>query len=481
MSFNSWQYLIFLVVTIVLYYLFRQKYRNYILLVASYFFYMCAVPKYALLLLFSTIISYIFARILEKEPGDKRKAWLVIGLILCMMPLFFLKYFDFFGECISSILVPLGFSVLPRLDILLPIGISFYTFTVTGYLIDVYRKKSAAEHDFICYSLFVSFFPSLLSGPIERFDNMMPQLKTKHTFTSDNIKTGILRFLWGLFKKMVIADQLAIIVNAVYGSPLEYSGLQTVLAVCAFSIQIYCDFSAYSDMAIGSASMLGFTLTENFDAPYLTTSVKGFWRRWHISLTSWFRDYLYFPLGGSRCSKVRSMFNVLIVFLVSGLWHGAGVTFVIWGLLNGIYQIAGDILAPVRKSIRSFMHISDKNIVLKAFQYVFTFILITVSWIFFRAESVDKAYMVIRQIFTGSEAISLAGIGLSLAELIEVCIFIAILGVIDALSKKYQLEKKVNDTVWLRYAVYLILIMIILIFGAYGPGYDPQDFVYFKF
>jgi D-alanyl-lipoteichoic acid acyltransferase DltB (MBOAT superfamily) len=364
---------------------------------------------------------------------------------------------------------------------LLPIGISFYTFTVTGYLIDVYRKKSSAEHDFICYSLFVSFFPSLLSGPIERFDNIMPQLKTKHAFTSDNIKAGILRFLWGLFKKMVIADQLAIIVNAVYGSPLEYSGLQTVLAVCAFSIQIYCDFSAYSDMAIGSASMLGFTLTENFDAPYLTTSVKGFWRRWHISLTSWFRDYLYFPLGGSRCSKVRSIFNVLIVFLVSGLWHGAGVTFVIWGLLNGLYQIIGDILAPLKKMMRSFLHISDKNIIIKVFQYIFTFMLITVSWIFFRSESVDKAFIMIRQIFIGSEGFSLLNIGLSAAELIEVCIFVAVLGVIDALSKKYQLEKKVNDTTWLRYAVYFILIMIILVFGAYGPGYDPQDFVYFKF
>jgi D-alanyl-lipoteichoic acid acyltransferase DltB (MBOAT superfamily) len=442
---------------------------------------MCAVPKYALLLILSTLVSYIFARIIDKEPCGKRKVWLIIGLILCMAPLLFLKYFDFFGECISSILVPLGFSILPRLDMLLPIGISFYTFTVTGYLIDVYRKKTAAEHDFICYSLFVSFFPSLLSGPIERFENMMPQLKTKHIFTTDNIKAGILRFLWGLFKKMVIADQLAILVNSVYGSPLEYSGWQTLLAVCAYSIQIYCDFSAYSDMAIGSASMLGFRLTENFDAPYLTTSVKSFWRKWHISLTTWFRDYLYFPLGGSRCSKARSMFNVLIVFLVSGLWHGAGVTFVIWGLLNGIYQISGEILAPVKKSLRSFMHISDKNKVLHVFQYVCTFLLITVSWIFFRAESVDQALIVIKQIFTGSGAASQAGMGLSLAELIEVCIFVIALGVTDALSKKYELEKKVNDTLWLRYAVYLILIIIILIFGAYGPGFDPQDFVYFKF
>ncbi|HPJ75956.1 MAG TPA: MBOAT family O-acyltransferase, partial [Clostridia bacterium] len=320
-----------------MHYLVRPKYRNTILLAASYFFYVYIDPRYSVFLIFSTLMSYMFARLIQKDIQKRKKFWFIISILVSIGLLVIVKYLGFFTSSISSLLANLQLPVLPNLNIIVPIGISFYSFTVTGYLIDVYRNKVTAEKNIIDYALFVSFFPQLLSGPIERASNMLFQYKRTRKFSFENLKTGMIRFLWGLFKKMIIADQLAIIVNNTYSVLPNSSSLNVIIAIFAFSLQIYIDFSAYSDMALGSAKLLGLDIMENFDSPYLSSSVRNFWRRWHISLTSWFKDYLYIPLGGSRCSNIRHLLNIFIVFAISGLWHGASFTFLIWGIINGIY------------------------------------------------------------------------------------------------------------------------------------------------
>lgn len=482
MSFNSLPYLIFIICVCVLHYIFKPKYRNAILLAASYFFYMYIDPRYAVFLLFSTAASYAFARIMEQDDEKRRKFWLIIGIVISLGLLFAVKYLSFLNESISSLLSVFHLSALPRINLIIPIGISFYSFTVTGYLIDVYRKKNQAERNFIDYALFVSFFPQLLSGPIERASNMLVQYKAPRAFNFDNLKAGLLRFLWGLFKKMVIADQLAIIVNSAYSSLAERSSLYILIAVVAYSLQIYVDFSAYSDMAIGSARLLGLNLMDNFDSPYLSSSVKGFWRRWHISLTSWFKDYLYIPLGGSRCSKSRHLLNIFIVFAVSGLWHGASLTFLIWGILNGMYLIIGQLLHPINNKLTRLLKIGEKNKIFNFLKGIFTFVLITFSWIFFRSEDMNQAILVIRSLFTnGGTNITLNLLKIDAYSMVTLGVSLLVLVLVDVLARKKDLLTVINRKLWLIYGICFVLIAVTILFGVYGPGYDPLDFVYFKF
>ncbi len=485
MNFNSLSYLVFLLLNVPLYYLLPKKLKNVQLLLASYFFYMCWNPKYALLMLFSTAVTYFCGLLVERSALGKRKLWLFLSFFLNLSVLFFFKYFNFASGLFQKAFTALGLSLdAPLLNVLLPVGISFYTFQALGYTMDVYRGDVKAERSFLNYALFVSFFPQLVAGPIERSGNILGQIKSPHPFRLENLRDGMLPILWGLFKKMVLADNLAVLVNSIYNAPQDRTGAELLLATFAFAIQIYCDFSAYSDIARGSAKLLGFTLMENFRCPYFAVSIKDFWRRWHISLSSWFKDYLYFPLGGSRCSKSRHLLNLMIVFAVSGLWHGAALTFVAWGLLNGLYQVVSELLQPIREKLFAFTHIKENSRWLHLFRVGFTFCLVCAAWVLFRANSLSDAAFIYQSLLSLPKtgfSVSLSALGLSLPSLCMLGAFTVLLFVVDWLTQHKDLFRHLNRTVVLRYAVYFLLIAAILIFGSYGVGYDPQDFAYFQF
>ena len=484
MNFNSFEYLLFLPITVILYFILPKKIKNPMLLAASYFFYMCWSPVYALLMLFSTAVTFLCSILVDKETLGRRKTWVAASLVINLAILFFFKYYNFTAISVTSLFSVLGFGArVPTLNILLPVGISFYTFQALGYTIDVYRKNVPCEKNFIDYALFVSFFPQLVAGPIERTGNILPQLKAAHKFSFANLRDGFLLILWGLMKKMVIADNLAVVVNNVYNSPAVYTGVQLAFATFCFAFQIYCDFSAYTDIARGSAKIIGIELTANFRCPYAADSIKDFWRRWHISLSSWFKDYLYFPLGGSRVSKGRHIFNVLTVFFVSGIWHGAAFTYIIWGVLHGLYQAVGIISSPLRE--RFYNIVPKNNPILKAFKIAGTFCLVCFAWILFRANSLHDAFFIIGKIFSapfdGVLPLAFGTLGLSTKALCAVFIFVLILMAVDILNLRYPVARVIGNTVFMKYIVFFLLLISIIIFGYYGEGFDPQEFVYFQF
>jgi len=331
MLFNSAEFLIFFPIVVLTYFLIPHKIRHIWLLVCSYFFYMCWNPKYALLMATSTIITYASGVLIEKYY-ERRKLWVGLSFVSNLSILFFFKYFDFALNNINQLLEYLGVSVITTtFDVVLPVGISFYTFQALSYTMDVYRGEIKAQKNLAKYALFVSFFPQLVAGPIERSGNLLNQIDERHTFDCDRVKRGLLLMAWGFFEKLMIADRAAILVNQIYGNYENYGSVALILATLAFAVQIYCDFSGYSDIAIGAAQVMGFSLMQNFRQPYFSLSIAEFWRRWHISLSTWFRDYLYIPLGGSRCSKIKKYRNLMVTFMVSGLWHGSSWNYVIWG------------------------------------------------------------------------------------------------------------------------------------------------------
>lgn len=485
MNFNSLQYVLFLPVTVALYFILPKKIKNPMLLIASYFFYMCWEPVYALLMLFSTAATYLCSILIDKKALGKRKLWLVLCLAVNLAILFFFKYYNFTADSFTSLFGLLGSeATVPTLNILLPVGISFYTFQALGYTMDVYRGDIPCEKNFIDYALFVSFFPQLVAGPIERTGNIVPQLKAEHKFSFSNLRDGTTLILWGLMKKMVIADNLAVIVNNGYNNPKEYTGMQLAFATVCFAFQIYCDFSAYSDIARGSAKLMGIELCRNFNCPYIADSIKDFWRRWHISLSTWFKDYLYFPLGGSRVKKGRHILNVLIVFLVSGVWHGAAFTYIIWGALHGLYQAVGILLTPLREKV-IYRIIPKNNPFMKAVKIIGTFALVCFAWILFRANSLSDAVYITEKIisipFDGILPLAFGAMGLSRKTLAAVGICTAILYTVDVINLKKPLAQLLGKTVFLKYAVFFLLIICIFVFGYYGEGFDPQAFVYFQF
>ncbi|MBR6514038.1 MAG: MBOAT family protein [Clostridia bacterium] len=477
MNFNSLEYLLFLPVTLILYFILPKKIKNPVLLLASFFFYMNWEPIYALLMLFSIAATYFCGLLVSKQVWGKKKLWLVLCLLINLGILFVFKYFNFFSDTLGAVVG----KELITLDLLLPVGISFYTFQALGYTIDVYRGDIEAEKNFIDYALFVSFFPQLVAGPIERTGNIVPQLKKHHKFRFVNLRDGFLLILWGLMKKVLIADNLAVVVNTVYNDLPAHTGVQMIFATVCFAFQIYCDFSAYSDIARGSARIMNIELMRNFDCPYKAQTIKEFWRRWHISLSTWFKDYLYFPLGGSRCSKARVCFNVLVVFLVSGLWHGAAMTYVVWGALHGIYQIMGIVIDPVRQ--RLYKVINKNNPILVILRTCITFLLVNIAWVLFRANSLSDAVYIFKSIITIDKVFPLAfgTLGLSRNMLIVVGIAVVILCIVDLINSKWPVAEFINKTVFLRYLIYVIILLAIFIFGYYGAGFDPQDFVYFQF
>ena len=482
MLFTSLQFVLFLAVTLLLFYPLPARGQRVLLLVANYVFYMWWEPGFGALLLAGTAVTYLAARAVQSRLGGLRKLWLTVGVVYLLGQLAVWKYADFFLRGLSALF---GAGTSPSLGLLLPIGISFYSFAAAGYLFDVYRGKRETERNFLDCALFLSFFPSILSGPIPRARELLPQFKYRHTPDFPRMREGLLRFVWGAAKKLVVADSLLVIVNTAYAAPENFTGGQLLFAAAAYSLYIYLDFSAYTDMAVGTAWMLGFTLPENFNAPYCARTVQDFWRRWHISLTSWFREYLFFPLGGSRVSKGRTYLNVLIVFAVSGLWHGAAMTFVVWGVLNGVYQIAGQITDSPRRALRGRLHIREDGPLHIAVQIAVVFALMTSAWIFFRANSLDQAVFIIKRILLilrdGFGAQPLTQLGLSLRGLVLLPLFLAPFVLEDVQKARGRAAPRIAGRPWGYCLLLLVLLLAIAVFGCYGAAFDQNEFVYFRF
>lgn len=471
MLFNSFEFIIFFPVVCVVYFLLKNnRWRIPFLLIASYYFYMNWKPVYALLIMTSTILTYSCGLLVERYNNDKpkKKTFLVISLVLNFSILFLFKYFNFIGQSITTLFSICGLAwYIPNLDVLLPVGISFYTFQAVGYSVDVYRGTIKAEHNFMTYALFVSFFPQLVAGPIERAKNLLPQFHEEHQFHYDDAVDGIKQMLWGFFMKICVADVLSEYVNAVFNNVSQHNGTSMIIAAIFFTFQIYCDFGGYSNIAIGAARVMGFRLMENFHIPYFSLNVKEFWKRWHISLSSWFMDYVYIPLGGNRCKYPRHLLNLMITFLVSGLWHGANWTFVIWGGLHGTYQVIGNIW-------HKFVHKPEyKTTISRLISMLFCFTIVSFAWIFFRANNVNDAFIIIGKIFSdwGHPFVDKYVLVYGLTAL-----FILIFK--DAKDNfKWNVHLIHSKHAVVRYVSTVILIVYILLFGSFTSG----QFIYFQF
>ncbi len=491
MTFNSWDFLLFFPTVTTLYFALPYRWRWLLLLVASCVFYMAFIPAYILILLFTIAVDYVAGILIERSGGTRRRVWLVCSLIANIGVLAVFKYGSFADANFAAIAHLLDLHYPQKvIQIILPIGLSFHTFQAMSYTIEVYRGNQRAERHLGIYALYVMFYPQLVAGPIERPQNLLHQFHEPHDFDGNRVADGLGRMLWGMFKKIVIADRLAIIVNTVYSRPGDFNGLVLLLATYCFAVQIYADFSAYSDIALGAARVMGITLMENFDRPYLSTSMSEFWRRWHISLSTWFRDYLYIPLGGNRVSRPRWCFNLMIVFLLSGLWHGANWTFVIWGALHGFYLIFGSITRPARQSVARMLGADRHPALRQIAAMLITIQLTTFAWVFFRAESSSQAQFIVTRIFT-DVAHSLAHIPALLQTLanlyvgpignkfLQLTLWILIAaGLVHVLRKPGSITRNFDGRpAWLRWCASYAVIFGILLLGIFGS----QSFIYFQF
>ncbi|MCR4589214.1 MAG: MBOAT family protein [Lachnospiraceae bacterium] len=475
MVFNSVSFAIFFPIAVLVYFILppsKEFYRKLWLLLCSYYFYMSQGAGYALLILAVTLVSFIAA-----FGVHKRKGILAAALIIEFSVLFFFKYFNFFCE---------SFSIKTGLDILLPVGISFYIFKSVSYMIDVFRGTIEPERDFLKYALYVSFFPELLAGPISRAPSVMPQFDEVHYFEYERVRHGLFRMLWGYFVKLVIASRLSILVDLVYSNVDYADGLQLFTASAVYAIQIYCDFMSYSEIALGAGEILGIRLHENFRQPFLAESLSDLWRRWHMSLMSWFKDYLYIPLGGSRKGKARKYLNILIVFTLSGLWHGAAVTFIIWGFLSGLLQVLGEITLPLRKKLIDMVPVKNAftSAVHGLYKRVATFLLFLLTVIFFRADTLPEALTILRKIFTDItpsviRSFDPGALGLGTVNLGIAVIMVAVLLITDILKEKTgDVFSFVTAKAWyVRWGVYFFLTLSIIFSANIGAA----KFIYFDF
>lgn len=494
MLFNSIDFLVFFPLVTLIYFIVPKKARYIWLLAASYYFYMCWNAKYALLLLASTVVTWLCA---WPVHGLKKPALRRIALALCLCVnlgiLFFFKYADFVIANCNKILELLHIQSLEKgFDVLLPVGISFYTFQALGYTIDVYRGKVEPERNILRYALFVSFFPQLVAGPIERSGSLLNQMRAlekKKLWNYGNVASGLTLMVWGMFVKMVIADRVAILVDNVFGAYYLYGTTALVTASVGFAIQIYCDFMGYSTIAVGAARVMGFQLMDNFETPYFARSVSEFWKRWHISLSTWFRDYLYIPLGGNRGSKFRKYVNLCITMTVSGLWHGADWSYVLWGLLHGAYQTVGEITAGWRGKLYDMLHTKKESFSFRLAQTVSTFVLVDIAWIFFRSASLSHAFRFCRRLVTKWDPWNLFNgqiytLGLDRPEFNILMVSLIVLFLVDLIRYKRKQEISAflqEQCVWFRWGVIIALITAILVFGIYGVEFESAKFIYFDF
>lgn len=490
MLFNSIGFLIFFPIVTFLYFVIPHKYRWFLLLLASCYFYMSFVPVYILILFFTIAVDYVAGRLIEPVQGKRRYIFLLISIMANVGVLFFFKYFNFFNNNLAQFSGVLGWNYpIKNLAILLPVGLSFHTFQSMSYVIEVFRGRQKSERNIGIFALYVMFYPQLVAGPIERPQNLLHQFYEKHEFSIDRIGSGLRRMLWGFFKKIVIADRLSFFVGQVFDNVYDYKGISLVIATIFFAFQIYCDFSGYSDIALGSAEIMGFKLMKNFDRPYISRSISEFWKRWHISLSTWFKDYVYIPLGGNRAVWWRVSFNILVVFLLSGLWHGASWTYIFWGVLNGLYLIISIWTVKIRKNFSTLIGLNQVPLVKKIWQIGVTFSLTCFAWIFFRANSLVDAKYIVNNIFVGwSNLVNNIGNLSFIKENIflrqkSTEFLLAIFGIIFLLIVEWWQEKISKSTVvdsvkpWLRTIAYVVILFLIFFLGEFK---SPQ-FIYFQF
>ncbi|MCQ2525044.1 MAG: MBOAT family protein [Lachnospiraceae bacterium] len=494
MQFNSVDFMIFFPVVLAFYFVMPKKLRTIWLLIASYFFYMSWNAVYALLIGGSTLVTYVSGLLLSKlETSKGKKLVMVFCIVINLSILALFKYGNFFIDSMNQVLRHINVVAVPgRLNLLLPVGISFYTFQALGYIIDVYRGDVLVERNFIRYALFVSFFPQLVAGPIERSKNLLNQMRNIENialFNARRIASGAIMMVWGYFMKMVIADRMSILVDTVFNDYRMYGSAELFLATTGFAIQIYCDFASYSIIALGAARIMGFELMENFNAPYFAQSIKEFWSRWHISLSTWFRDYLYIPLGGNRKGKVRKYLNLMIVFLVSGLWHGANFTFVVWGAIHGFFQVVSDCTRGFFIKLNERLKIKTDVFSFKLLRILVTFLMVSFAWIFFRSDSISDALRFIKRMFDRPTPWNffngeIYNLGLDRVEMNVLLISVVILLLVDLL--KYLKNKTLDaflfeQNIWFEWFVIIGLIVMIYVFGEYGPSFDAKQFIYFQF
>lgn len=485
MLFNSLEFLIFFPIVVTLFFACPYRYRWIVLLAASYYFYAAWKVEYIVLIIAATLFSYGTARLMVRpEYHAKRTLLLVIGLGANLVILFAFKYFNFVNDSLRAVFNQFNLVYdAPMFQLLLPIGISFYTFQSLGYIIDVYRGKLEPEHHLGRFALFVAFFPQLLAGPIGRAPNLLPQFYAKFDFDEARVSSGLRLMLWGMFQKVVIADRLGLYVNAVYNDPSAWSGWPVLMATFFFAFQIYCDFAGYSNIAIGAARVMGFNLMENFRRPYFAQSPAEFWRRWHISLSTWFRDYLYIPLGGSRVPVPRWYLNLMIVFLVSGLWHGAAWTFVIWGGLHGLYVVGEATTTTARSKLAGRLGLDRRPATLAVLSGVVTFILVDLAWVFFRANSMADAFLLLSNMapltnFADLTAPWPAVVSNPAQEMALSLALILLLLVVHWVEEQQWLTTILwQRPLWLRWAAYLGLALAIMNLGITAE----VPFIYFQF
>ena len=497
MIFNSLQFLIFFPIVTLIGFLFPNNKRYIWFFITSYYFYLSWNLKFVIPLLFVTLITYLSARIIvylrnnENKKNNNKFIKLCLGLsfFLVLGMLFFFKYYNFTVVCLNLLLSKMKIDVeVPEHNYLLPVGISFFTFQALSYVMDVYRKEVNVEKNFIKYASFVAFFPNISAGPIERAKSLLKQIGAPKAFDYDRMREGFLQMLWGYFLKLVVADRISIFVDAAYSDIDTFGGCFLIVATILFGFQIYCDFAGYSKIAIGAAEIMGVDIITNFNAPYMSSTCAEFWRRWHISLSTWFRDYLYIPLGGNRKGKIQKFLNLMIVFICSGLWHGANWTFIFWGGINGFYQVIGEILKPLRCNVTKLLRLNCKSIGHNMLRVLVTFIFIDFAWLFFKASSITHAFTIIKSIITVhnlwiffDESIFTCGLNRK-----NFCLLIlSLIGVIVVDMFQYkgvQLRKVIlEQDWWFRYLVIIFSVLFILVFGIWGSGYDIAGFLYFEF
>jgi len=491
MLFNSVSFLIFFPITTAIYFALPYRLRWAHLLLASCLFYMAFVPAYILILLGTIAVDYVAGLAIESAAGARRKAFLAMSIAANVGVLAAFKYWDFFGANFNDLARALHWNYsMGALRMLLPIGLSFHTFQAMSYTIEVYRGSRGAERQLGIYALYVMFYPQLVAGPIERPQNLLHQFYEKHDFDYERVADGLRQMLWGFFKKLVVADRMSTIADAVFGRPHAFDPGRLLLATYCFTVQIYCDFSGYSDIALGAARVLGFKLMNNFDRPYLAITVAEFWRRWHISLSTWFKDYLYIPLGGSRAGALRHCRNLLIVFLLSGLWHGASWTFVAWGALHGFYMITHVFTAPLRARLSRSVGVSRDSAPVRLVRWFITFNLVAVAWVFFRADNVRQAFWIVSRLAENVlHPVEMASIfhplpfeqwgdAFTSKNLGFVMLVFAIAALVAVLRiRNKPLERLRTAPLWARWSVYYVIILAILWIGDLGG----KSFIYFQF
>lgn len=476
MLFNTFHFWIIFPALFILYWIIPSKYnkaRNFYLILVSYLLYMNWKPAFALVLLGVTLVTYWGGQLLQVRDeeasieGNKKKHLVWLFALLGLLPLLVFKYYNFLNNTISDGLAAVGLQFsLPGLNWAVPVGISFFTFQAVGYMLDVYHGRMAAEKNLLDYVLFVSFFPQIASGPISKADELLPQIKKPHVFDYCQGVQGLKYLLWGMFLKVALADRLGIFVDSIYNNYIHYSGAFCGLASVFYSFQIYGDFAGYSLMAVGLGKLLGFDLVQNFRQPYLATSVTDFWKRWHISLTRWLTQQVYIPLGGNRCSKARNYWNILVTFLVSGIWHGANWTFVLWGVIHGVFQIIEKALGLQKNQ--------SKNVIVAGLRIIMTFFIVNLAWIFFRSPSIDVAVDFIGRIFTFAAGSNETG-GITNMLIIFAMLFMT--AIFDIRAEWFNGKLTILQKPAVRMAIYVFIFAVIISLGCLDGG----QFIYVSF